>query len=381
MARAYPYRTPSVDEDDGMSCARISPRVDALGIVPYGAIAAGAQAAGVLKPKFVKPAGAVASAATGAKVGSAFGPIGTAIGAIVGAAAGLLGGKKIARSEQAWDAYKRVAGSQPGRAWPAREWELAFEGMWKTNNKRLAGVNRTYPSREPFKEWVVNAIAKDFLAGKINGDMSAEQIAQISVFPEMDRLGASYKDYAAMKAIFVDLVDRIITAQPFARYQVTGIGGGNQPKIATLSEVLERLAPTPPAPSSTGPTVPVPADAVPPGVAPPAIAAPAPLPAGATSADVTSAVKQIADALLATQQGQALSTSAQTDAVNAAALEWLRSQGVPTSSPKVQDTVAKASTASVASAGSNWLIPALAVGGMIAIASTKNGGRRRRRRK
>lgn len=339
----------------GWSVKQIPPwTLSELEVVPYGVIASAASTAGALKPKIAKPAGAVAGAATGAKAGSVFGPVGTAVGAVVGAAASLLGGKKVATSEQAWDAYKPIAGSQPGRSWPAKAWEWAFEGMWKTNNKRLAGVNRTYPSREPFKEWLVNAIAKAIQSGQLAGTLTAEQVAQIVLFPEMDRLGVKYQDYPAMRYIFIDLVDRIITDQPFTRAQVPGIGGGNQPKISTLKELMEKqfsaTAPSQP-PVTTGSASPVTTVKTPPSAMAPPLQLPAPGPvqpipqisSTPSQSDIDSLTNAIVSNMVAT--GRINLQAPDSSSTNIALQEVMRYLGTAGVRPSQQLTQAVAETA------------------------------------
>lgn len=86
-----------------------------------------------------------ANAATGAKVGSAFGPIGTGIGAAVGAIAGALGlgiGKKAPYEFASYEQYKTAAGKYRGWEYNPKDLNTAFVGLMRV------GKTNNYPPRK-----------------------------------------------------------------------------------------------------------------------------------------------------------------------------------------------------------------------------------------
>lgn len=277
--------------------------------------------------------------------------------------------KKIAKSEAMWEAYKPISGQAPGSQMEACPFELAFEGMWKTNNKRLAGLNKQYPDRESFKQWLISTLARAIVDGKISGTVTAEGVAGSFLFPYMDSLGAQYQDYAAMRQIFVDLVDRALHDIPIGRNAVPGcVGSSNAPPIPKLTDAVAAISPqtaaamtqapagAAPAPSPSSAVLPGPAAPPAAAVVPPTIATPPILPASPTVDDIRVIVDDITRKVAASSQGL---TQDQVAAIaNNTALQYLSRQGVQTSQPVVQQAVAQQAQSSASDLDwKKWVIP------------------------
>jgi len=380
MTRFNPYTVECLDvERDGMSCPRVFPRIGYAPARMRGGQDLGwvqAVVQGVMAAK-----SAIKANPKAAEIKRKLDKL--SVGKhLTRAVKRLISGPGVSKAEKTWDAWRKEAmGQVPGSALDNASFEEAFKGMWDTNNRDFPGFAKYRNDRETFKADLVSEILKAITAGAVTDGDTAESIYAKVVAPWLNTVkpGGIPSNREDLRQMVIALVDRYIYDLAIARGDMPEYGGAEGSAIPKLSVALEQIFP----PASQAPAIAVPAAAVPSTIAPPAIAAPAPLPPGATAADVASAVKQIADALLATQQGASLSTPDQANAVNAAALEWLKTQGLSPSSPAVQETVAQASTASVARAGTEFFIPALAVGAVIAIASTTRKERRaqpRRRR-
>lgn len=319
---------------------------------------------------------ATSGASQGAAVGSAIVPgIGTAIGAVVGAAYGLLSNKHTAKSEIVWDEYKRTAGA-PGTSYDSAGFEQSFEGMWKTNNKALGGVNKQWPSREPMKVALVEDLAKALVSGQVQISQGSNAIYNSFVLPWLTAHGADANVYGKLtdprRQIMLDLTDRILANIPVGRDSVIGLKGNTDLHVPTLQEAIAKI--TPPSSQPNAATPPAVATIVTGGNGQPSIAVPSAPPVTANQAPggATPLVSpQAAADATALIQSMLANNASQAD-VYKAALTKLQASGVPIT-PQLQQSVA--SEIKAQSVPTSWYV----IGGVIAIAALAYFTRSKRR--
>lgn len=374
MARMVPVRVPSLYELNG------------LGFAPQAAIGAGKAAGAIgqmvgLKGAAGQAVSVAGGAASGAQIGSAAGPWGAAIGAVLGAAFSAFGmGKKIAKSEATWDAYKKIAGqgqfvNSDDDYIIAEIWKGAFD----TNHKTYRGG--PIKERGDWVRWLAQLLNAAIADGRINEHSTPYGIVEQIIVPGMRAYGAGLKH--VFRDLWAEMATRLIMGKGIGNRQdgkstgdiVTLASAGfppgfvrPAPPVAALPAPQATATPMPPVvsvPSQYGPStgfvpppqgqkvpdvVPVPASALPPDVVPPAVQV-MPLPPDPSQQQISAAVQQLTAQLMQQSQMRNVDSSQAAQAATQAAMQWLQSQGV---SAKEQDVRAAAESVTQAGAGGSF---------------------------
>lgn len=159
--------------------------------------------------------GAIGTAATGAKIGTAILPgIGTAVGAVLGAAASLVGARPPSQAEQTWDSYKKSAGQLLGRNYSEKDFAEIVKGAFDTN-KNILKVER-----EQLLARIAGAIVDAIRSGRVPPSANARDVYSAVIRPTLAANNSDmgrFDGHPTMAPLFVDIADRYLSNLPITR--------------------------------------------------------------------------------------------------------------------------------------------------------------------
>lgn len=304
---------------------------------------------------------AASYAAMGAKVGSIVPGIGNVVGAVVGALYGAILGKKkpvrpsaeqISQCNQVLSEYEALMAQYPSVPLGAAMGEgnlksvyVCFEmvrtgttkdprfldGNWQlARDMAIEAVKKTFAAPAG-TEVVLSTAGRRDIKGKafrhvevrwINTEANSLQSIGAKLQRFIEDVCLAYQKPGLCGRWGDDLFGRLavdIVDWAAATY-LPQVEIPKEPPSAPAASPVAPAAPPPP-------SVPVPAAAVPPNVAPPAVSAPT-LPPNASPDQIQHAISQLTQMFMQTQQAQMMSASQAQAAAQAAAQQWLASQGL-----------------------------------------------------
>lgn len=166
---------------------------------------------------------------------------GQVAGAVLGLAAGLLGGKKPSKAEMSWDAYKKGAGANPGRAYQEKDFADSVKGAFDTNQDIFP--NTTHENRERWLAKFAREIVGVFNSQKVPLNATAPMIWK-AVEPHLSFNRARFKAHAQMQALMYDIIDRYIGGLPITRRDMkTYAGSKDYAALSVTPSFTKAIAP------------------------------------------------------------------------------------------------------------------------------------------